>query len=445
MARNHTMNVHLRMLGCRLNQAEIDAMARQFTALGHTVQPDAEGADWLVVNTCAVTGEAARKSRRLIRELARRSPTGELHVTGCYAHLAAAELSALPQVTKVYDNQEKDTLVAEMTGAAPEDLEPLQRDSISGYATRTRAFVKVQDGCDNQCTFCITTVARGASRSRPLREIVAEIQQLVAIGYHEAVLTGVQLGSYGQDWGKRVALTELVRAILRETDIARLRLSSLEPWDLDEMFFALWEDDRLCRHLHLPLQSGCDATLRRMRRRTNQREFTSLLCAVRRQIPGVNISSDVIVGFPGETAAEFAISESFIRACDFASLHVFRYSRREGTPATRMKGQIPTAVAQERAARLQSIAAAGRARYAERFVGIELPVLWEQVVGASEQGYTQLGYTENYIPVRGNHPRDLTNEITMARVLSHDAMAGRAIAQPLESETVFDSVGTRPA
>ena len=420
-------------------------MARQFTALGHTVQPDAEGADWLVVNTCAVTGEAARKSRRLIRELARQSPTGELHVTGCYAHLAAAELAVLPQVARVYDNQEKETLVAEMTGAALEDMEPLQRDSISGYAARTRAFVKVQDGCDNECTFCITTVARGASRSRPLREIVAEIQQLVAIGYREAVLTGVQLGSYGRDWDERGALTELVRAILRETGIERLRLSSLEPWDLDEAFFALWENERLCRHLHLPLQSGCDATLRRMRRRTNQREFASLLRAARRQIPGVNISSDIIVGFPGETAAEFAVSESFIRACDFASLHVFRYSRRDGTPAARMKGQIPAAIAQERGARLQAIAAAGRARYAERFVGLDLPVLWEQVIGASEQGYAQLGYTENYIPVRGSHPRDLTNEITMARVLGYDAVAERALAQPLGVEVLADSVRTRPA
>lgn len=431
MAHYGAMKVHLRMLGCRLNQAEIDVMARQFTALGHSVQSDPEDADWLVVNTCAVTAEAARKSRRLIRELARRSPTGELHVTGCYAHLAAAELATLPQTVHVYDNQEKESLVTQLTGTAPEDLEPLQRDTVPGSAARTRAFVKVQDGCDNECTFCITTVVRGASRSCPVQEIISEIQYLTAIGYREVVLTGVQLGSYGHDRGEKRGLTGLVRAILRDTDIERLRLSSLEPWDLDECFFTLWEDKRLCRHLHLPLQSGCDATLRRMRRRTNQREYASLLNAARRHIPGLNISSDIIVGFPGETEAEFDVSETFIRECDFASLHVFRYSRREGTPAARMKGQVPAHVAQERGARLQSIAASGRIRYANRFVGADLPVLWEQVVGASEQGLAHLGYTENYIPVRGNYPRDLTNEITLARLCGYDATSERALAEPM--------------
>ena len=392
-----------------------------------------------MVNTCSVTVEAARKSRRLIRELGREAPTGALHITGCHAQLAASELRALAGVAGVHDNAAKETLVARLTGAAPEDLEPLQRAGIASAAIRTRAFVKAQDGCDHACTFCVTTIARGPGRSRPLPEVVREIQQLAAAGYREAVLTGVQLSSYGCDGGReggrdsgagRPRLTELARAILRDTAIERLRFSSLEPWDLDEEFFALWQDERLCRHLHLPLQSGCDATLRRMRRRARRQDFAALLALARRLIPGVNISSDVIVGFPGETEAEFAESEAFIRECDFASLHVFRYSRRKGTPAARMKGQVPAAVARERGARLQQIARAGRARYARRFLGRELPVLWERVVGASERGFAQLGYTENYIPVRGEHRRELTNEITMARLMAYDVEAERALARP---------------
>ena len=433
------MNIHLRMLGCRLNQAEIDAMARQFSALGHSIQPDPEAADLLVVNTCAVTGEAERKSRRLVRELARKAPKGAIHVTGCYAQLAAAELAQLPGVVRVYDNQEKETIVPAVTGTPPEDLEPLQRDHFAGFSARTRAFVKVQDGCDHGCTFCITTVVRGASRSRHIQEVVTEIQNLHDVGYREVVLTGVQLGSYGKDFETPGDLTALVRTILNGTDIERLRLSSLEPWDLDESFFTLWEDARLCRHLHLPLQSGCDATLRRMRRRTQAREYEALLEQARRIIPGIHISSDIIVGFPGETEAEYAISEAFIRDCDFASLHVFRYSRREGTPAARMKGQVSPAVARERSERLQAIAATGRARYADRFMGEALPVLWERIVGASEHGFVHWGYTENYIPVRGSFPQDLTHAITPAWICGYDTKNDRALVQ-LESSMANGSM-----
>ena len=417
------------MLGCRLNQAEIEAMARQFSALGHSIQSEPENADLLVVNTCAVTREAERKSRRLVRELARKAPSGEIHVTGCYAQLAAAELAHLPGVVQVHDNQEKETIVSAVTGAPREDLEPLQRDHFAGFSARTRAFVKVQDGCDHGCTFCITTVVRGASRSRPIHEVVREIQNLHDAGYREVVLTGVQLGSYGKDFEAPTDLAALVRAILNETDVERLRLSSLEPWDLDESFLSLWEDSRLCRHLHLPLQSGCDATLRRMRRRTRSREYEALLEQARRLIPGIHISSDIIAGFPGETEAEYASSESFIRDCDFASLHVFRYSRREGTPAARMKGQVSPAAARERSERLQAIAATGRARYADRFIGKALPVLWEQIVGASEQGFVHLGYTENYIAVRGSFPQDLTQTISPAWICGYDAKSDRALVQ----------------
>jgi threonylcarbamoyladenosine tRNA methylthiotransferase MtaB len=334
------MRIHLRMLGCRLNQAEIDMMARQFQQQGHEIVDDPALADHIIVNTCAVTTVAAKDSRKLIRELHRANETAQLNVTGCYAQIAPDDIAVISGVNRVVGNLEKESLVEQITGAPPDpfDVEPISRDELPGAMGRTRAFVKVQDGCDNACTFCVTTIARGAGRSRSLHEVVDEIRYLHASGYQEAVLTGVHLGSYGHDLGNTDGLGHLVQAILADTDISRLRVSSLEPWDLSPDFFDLWQDSRLCRHLHLPLQSGCDATLKRMARRTTQAQFSQLVQAARERIPGVSITTDVIVGFPGETEDEFATSEAFIEQMAFSGLHVFRYNRRPGTAAARMRG-----------------------------------------------------------------------------------------------------------
>lgn len=419
------MKVHLRTLGCRLNQSEIDTMARQFQQQGHEVVDDPHLADWFVVNTCAVTNDATASSRQLIRELGRANPNGQISVTGCYAQISPDEIRVLPQVAQVVDNQAKDRLVELTTGVPvqPFDHEPLERDP-HGHVSRTRAFIKVQDGCDNACTFCVTTIARGAGRSRSLADVVEEIRYLHAAGYQEAVLTGVHLGSYGHDLGDEQGLVRLVNAILSDTDIPRVRLSSLEPWDLSPDFFDLWQNSRLCRHLHLPLQSGCDATLKRMLRRTNQRQFSALVQAARERVPGVSITTDVIVGFPGETEEEFAISETFIGEMAFAGLHVFRYSQRPGTAAARMRGHVSEAVKKERAARLRMLGEELERRYAETFGGTVLEVLWEQIAGATEDGFVNVGYTDNYLKVRAIHPRVLTNLITPARM---DAQAVNAL------------------
>jgi threonylcarbamoyladenosine tRNA methylthiotransferase MtaB len=428
------MKVYLRTLGCRLNQSEIDTMARQFQQQGHEVVYDPTEADQVVVNTCAVTREATASSRKLIREVGCTNPQAEITVTGCYAQLAPGEIRPLPRVVNVLDNLEKERLVETLTGVpvARYELEPLVRDEqIGGALGRTRAFIKVQDGCDNACTFCVTTVARGAGRSRPLAEIVAEVRYLHDLGYQEAVLTGVHLGSYGHDGGEPDGLAHLVRALLAETDIPRLRLSSLEPWDLEPAFFELWSDARLCRHLHLPLQSGCDATLKRMLRRTSQVAFRELVQAARAYIPGVSITTDVIVGFPGETADEFAISEAFIREMAFAGLHVFRYSRRPGTAAARMRGHVPEAIRKERSARLRALSDTLLQDYASQFAGEELPVLWEQVTGATADGFVNVGYTDNYIKVSAVHPRALMNHITGAQIRTFDANQQLALAMPV--------------
>lgn len=411
------MKIHLRTLGCRLNQSEIDTMARQFQQQGHEITDDPAQADQIVVNTCAVTQDATRSSRHLIRELSRAN--AQINVTGCYAQIAPQDIAVLPGVSRVIDNLSKDHLVESITGVPiePFDHEPVSRDEhYPGASGRTRAFIKVQDGCDNACTFCVTTIARGAGRSRPLAEVVNEIRYLHSLGYQEVVLTGVHLGSYGHDLGSQNGLVELVRAILSDTDVPRLRLSSLEPWDLSPDFFDLWLDSRLCRHLHLPLQSGCDATLKRMLRRTNQTAFRALVYGARERIPGVGITTDVIVGFPGETDDEFAISAAFIEEMDFAGLHIFRYSKRPGTAAARMRNHVDEAAKKARSAYLHERSAEMEQRFARQFTGQTLPVLWEHISGATEDGFINVGYTDNYVRVRCVHPRVLTNHVIDARL-----------------------------
>ena len=426
------MKVQLRMVGCRLNQSEIDSMARQFAAQGHEIVSELEAADHVVINTCAVTSQAAKTSRKLIRDAARLNPAASASVTGCYAQLAPDEIRQLPGVERVIDNQAKARLVQLVTGQAADefDLEPFQRRNGVGASGKTRAFVKAQDGCDNACTFCVTTIARGPGRSRPSAEIIREVKHLGLLGYQEIVLTGVHLGSYGYDLGERESLAQLVEALLSQTTMPRIRLSSLEPWDLSPEFFALWQDSRLCPHLHLPLQSGCDATLKRMRRHTSQRQFRALVEAARAAIPDLRLTTDVIVGFPGETEREFDQSEQFIREMDFAGLHVFRYSSRPGTPASRMRQQVSSQFKKARSARLLDLAAQGERRFAEAMLGSSRSALWEQVIGATPAGFINSGYTDNYLRIRVIHPRDLSNVITATRL---DSYAGGEIHGTVEA------------
>ncbi len=407
------MKVHLRMVGCRLNQSEIDSMARQFQGLGHKVVDRPEDADHFILNTCAVTQEAGKTSRKLVREFHRSNPGAETTVTGCYAQIAPKELHTLPGVARVISNADKDDLVSVVTGEEIKvfDSEPIERKPPAGSPGRTRAFVKAQDGCDNECTFCVTTIARGPGRSREIDEVLREVNTLRQLGYQEAVLTGVHLGSYGHDQGHLDGLAQLVRALLRHSDMPRLRLSSLEPWDLEPGFFELWQDPRLCRHLHLPLQSGCDATLKRMRRNTNQEAFRALMHAARKAIPGLRVTTDVIVGFPGESEGEFATSRAFIEEMSFDGLHVFRYSSRSGTPASRMKNHVSGQVKKGRSAELLAISDAMEENFAAKLAGTQQNVLWEQITAATPEGFLHSGYTDNYMRVKAVHPRNLSNRI----------------------------------
>lgn len=411
------MKVYLDTIGCRLNQSEIETMARQFRAAGHEIVGSAGEAELAVVNTCTVTSRAAADSRGAIRRVAR-AGVDEIVATGCWATLQPETAASLPNVLRVVDNTQKESLVSELLNLPLEsfDLEPIAREPLPGLRQRTRAFIKVQDGCDNHCTFCITTVARGAGRSRPLADVIADVQSALDGGAQEIVLTGVHLGSWGYELGAH--LRNLVRAILEHTDTPRLRLSSLEPWDLDADFFQLWEDERLCQHLHLPLQSGCAATLRRMARKTTPASFRDLVAAARQIMPDAAITTDVIVGFPGETDEEFAESLAFVREMDFAGGHAFTYSPRPGTGAARLGGQVRHEVRKERNAVLRGLFEVGARAYRQRFIGQKMSVLWESVTEINGQGWQMEGLTGNYLRVTAIAPEALWNEISVVKLRS---------------------------
>ncbi len=425
------MKVFLDSVGCRLNQSEIETYARQFRAAGHTLVATADEADLVVINTCAVTAEAASDSRQKIRQ-AQRLGAEKIVVTGCWASLNPQAAAALPNVQRVVNNLDKDDLVPVTLDLPPEefDREPVEREPIPGARGRTRAFIKAQDGCDNRCTFCVTTIARGPGRSRPVEAVLADVQAALAGDALEIVLTGVHLGSWGKDFahphGSPQRIHDLVAAILRETDAPRLRLSSLEPWDLDEKFFELWQDPRLCRHLHLPLQSGSAVTLRRMARKTTPASFTALIEAARHLIPSVAITTDIITGFPGESEAEFDESLEYVRSIGFAGGHVFTYSARPGTAAARMPGQVPHPLRRERNAHMRHVLAEAGEEYRKTFLGQELDVLWESASELDPAHWEMSGLTDNYLRVNLRAPRRIHNRITPVRLtgLALDGMIG---------------------
>jgi len=396
------MKVHLKTLGCRLNEAELETWAQAFQKAGHAITKQAEAAQLIVINSCAVTQDAARKSRQLIRRIHRDNPQAKLVVSGCYATLNQEEAGALLGVDLVVSNKDKDQLVEKT-------LSELNMDTMPTMATdpgetslftrgRQRAFIKVQDGCRYRCTFCIVTVARGEEVSRSIQTVVNEINELHQQGITEAILTGVHLGGYGSDLG--INLSDLIKAILAETDIPRLRLGSLEPWELPDDFFELFHNPRLMPHLHLPLQSGSDTVLRRMARRCKTEEFSAIVLQLRAKIPHFNITTDIIIGFPGETEQEWQDSYNFIKQTGFGHIHIFTYSRREGTKAANLPEQIAEDIKKQRSRQLHELANNMKLQFFKDNLGQEFPVLWEGYNIAQDDGSQQVfGYTPNYLRV----------------------------------------------
>jgi threonylcarbamoyladenosine tRNA methylthiotransferase MtaB len=317
--------------------------------------------------------------------------------TGCYASLADHGLDA----DLVVSNDQKADLISLLEARledwgfqSPQGSE--SHDGLGRLSPRTRPLVKIQDGCDNACTYCIVRIVRGRQRSRPRDEILTQIASLAQQGYHEVVLTGVHIGSYGSDAASGDDLASLVRDILSQTpSLGRLRLSSIEPWDISAGFFALWRDPRLCRHLHLPLQSGCDTTLRRMNRNYTTAQFADLVAQAREAIPGLAVTTDLIIGFPGETENAFATSLGFVERMAFARVHVFPYSSRPDTPAALMPDQIDPRIRRQRARHVKRVAEHSARAFREQFIGQVIPVLWEKQRADGQWS----GLTDNYIRV----------------------------------------------
>ncbi len=415
------MKIFLDMVGCRLNQSELESYARQFRLAGHCLTAGVEQADLVVINTCTVTASAASDSRQKIRQ-ASRSGARQVVVTGCWSTLNRAEAMAIPGVTQVIGSLEKDDLVPLVLNLPVSEFanNNIHREPIPGKRLRTRAFIKVQDGCDNHCTYCITALARGSGRSRPIPEILADIHSALQGGSQEVVLTGVHLGSWGYDFDIPSDLSDLVKVILDHSETPRLHLSSLEPWDVSPKLLALFQNPRLCRHLHLPLQSGCEATLKRMGRRTDPHSYAGLVHEARATIPGVAITTDVITGFPGESDAEFAQSAAFIEELMFTNGHVFTYSTRPGTAAARLPNQVPIRVAKQRNAWMRQLFQRCATDFLQAQVGQDMNVLWEKAVPLEPPLWQLRGLTDNYLHVRAVSPADCHNQIMHVHITGID-------------------------
>jgi threonylcarbamoyladenosine tRNA methylthiotransferase MtaB len=404
------MRIHLKTLGCRLNEAELETWSRDFQAQGHHLTDDPEQADILVVNTCAVTEEAVRKSRKLLGRSQRRNPHARLVVSGCYASLDPRATAGIEGVDLVVHNRDKTRLVEIVNRELelPASPAPIIEQPFTGLLERgrQRAFIKVQDGCRYRCTFCIVTLARGEERSRPPAEVVEEVNRLHSEGIQEVVLTGVHLGGYGSDHGND--LHELIQRVLADTELPRLRVGSLEPWDLPEGFWTLFENPRFMPHLHLPLQSGADTVLRRMARRCKTAEYRRLIEQARAQVADFNLTTDIIVGFPGETEQEWRQTLEFVEQIGFGHLHIFAYSPREGTKAAQLPDPVSREIKRERSETLHALGERMKRQILERQLGRTQPVLVE---GSPEAGWS--GYTPNYLRVEisADTTQDLSNRI----------------------------------
>ena len=409
------LKVSFLTLGCKVNQTESEALNQLLTSEGYEVVQESEGPDVVIINTCTVTGTGSSKSRKLIRRMAKEHPLSTIAVMGCYSQTQPEEVSQIEGVDLVLGTQDRATILSHLhriaeqkqgenldvknpvlavrdfeTQAIYEELPLIEGES------RVRAMLKIQDGCSQFCTYCIVPYARGPARSRSSEKVISEAKKLLEAGHKEIVLTGIHTGAYGKDQAG-MDLSKLISQLAQLPQLLRLRISSIEPMEFsEELLTAIASHRVVCPHFHIPLQSGADSVLARMKRPYRVEDYARLLNRIRERLPQAAITTDVMSGFPGETELEHAQSLEFIESCEFAGLHVFPYSRREGTIAAEMPGQLPRSV---KTARVQDIIALGqesRAKYIERFIGKELQVLLERI---EDDGSAQ-GHTPNYLEIK---------------------------------------------
>lgn len=386
-------------LGCKVNQYDSDAMRSLFVHRGYVPAENGEDADVYVINTCSVTSTGDKKSRQMIRRIRRSHPHAVIAAAGCYAQLAPGEIEALGDVDVIIGTQNRSHIVDYVESAAREgktvnqvsdimacrDFENLSVDAEG--EVKTRAFIKVQEGCNNFCTFCIIPYARGRLKSRKLDDAVAEASRLAKEGYREIVLTGIHLGNYGVDLRDGTSLSSLVARLVEIPGLARIRLSSIESVELSpELIRLVKEEPKVCPHLHLPLQSGSDAVLRGMNRHYRLDAYRKLITGIRTSVPDLALTTDLIVGFPGETEELFQETLYTLEEFQFSGIHVFPYSKRTGTPAASYPDQVPEAVKKERVRRVQALEAGISRAYRTRFLGKTVRVLAEEEKNGAFEG-----------------------------------------------------------
>ena len=404
--------------GCKLNQADSQVLAWQFQKAGFTIVRSAAQADVVVLNSCTVTANSDSKARQYLRRARRSNPDALVVATGCYAQRAKGDLSAMESVSLVLDNRDKPSLVATIANKLEVESGSLAENLAVPAPGRSRAMVKIQEGCDQVCSYCIVPKVRGRERSIPPDEIIAQINERAKLGCREAVLTGTQLGTYGFDL-PGIDLAGLLQQVLVETNINRLRISSLQAQEITPDLLGLWDDSRLCPHFHIPLQSGSDTILKSMRRRYDTARFAETIALVRKTIPDAGITTDIIIGFPGEGVREFAESYSFAASMGFSDMHVFPYSIRPGTSAAHLDDQVIDAQKKERSGEMLELAAASVKKFRQGALGQVRPVLWEPTQGKNCGGIWS-GLTDNYVRVKATSGRDLSNLITDAQLTSLD-------------------------
>ncbi|PEQ96676.1 tRNA (N(6)-L-threonylcarbamoyladenosine(37)-C(2))-methylthiotransferase MtaB [Bacillus sp. AFS006103] len=414
-------------LGCKVNHYETEAIWQLFKQEGYERVDFESISDVYIINTCTVTNTGDKKSRQVIRRAVRKNPDAVICVTGCYAQTSPAEIMAIPGVDVVVGTQDRIKMLDYI------EQYKLERQPINGvgnimksriyeeldvpsFTDRTRASLKIQEGCNNFCTFCIIPWARGLMRSRDPKEVIRQAQQLVDAGYQEIVLTGIHTGGYGEDM-KDYNLAQLLRDLEAVKGLKRLRISSIEASQItDEVIEVIKHSPIVVRHLHIPLQSGSNSVLKRMRRKYTMEFFGERLERLKEVLPGLAVTSDVIVGFPGETEEEFMETYNFINDHKFSELHVFPYSKRTGTPAARMEDQVDEEVKNDRVHRLISLSDQLAKEYASRFEGDVLEVIPEEVSNEEANSGLLMGYTDNYMKVVFSGAEDLIGKIVKVKI-----------------------------
>ncbi|PMC39679.1 tRNA (N(6)-L-threonylcarbamoyladenosine(37)-C(2))-methylthiotransferase MtaB [Bacillus sp. UMB0899] len=415
-------------LGCKVNHYETEAIWQLFKEAGYERTEYERVADVYVINTCTVTNTGDKKSRQVIRRAIRKNPDGVICVTGCYAQTSPAEIMAIPGVDIVVGTQDRVKML-EYIEQFKKERQPIngvrnimktrvyEELDVPSFTDRTRASLKIQEGCNNFCTFCIIPWARGLMRSRDPKEVVAQAQQLVDAGYKEIVLTGIHTGGYGEDL-KDYNLAMLLRDLDEQVEgLKRIRISSIEASQIsDEVIEVLKKSDKVVRHLHIPIQSGSDTVLKRMRRKYTMEFFAERLDRLKEALPGLAITSDVIVGFPGETEEEFMETYNFIKKYKFSELHVFPYSKRTGTPAARMEDQIDEEVKNNRVHRLIELSNQLAKEYASQFEDEVLEIIPEERFKEESNEDLYVGYTDNYLKVVLPANEDMVGKIVKVKI-----------------------------